>query len=361
MKLSKYLSWLYDLNKWIRFLIILIIIFIIAYADYITPAEFSARIFYLIPLFLAVWNESGISAGIYFSIICTIVYYYTELLQGNIHWHGASLVWEFLINGGYYVVFVITVEKIKNITLLLSRKNEELKKANDQKDKLFSIIAHDLRSPFQGFLGITQSLAENADSYTGEELSNLFVKMHQTADNLFSLLKNLLEWTQMQKGSMSFQPKEFSLTDLITENILALERRSEQKGIKLINNVPKNVNAFGDEKMIGSVILNLISNAIKFTNREGKVTISLQNRADNNIIEISVNDTGTGMPASTVENLFKVGEKVRSVGTDGELSTGLGLLLCKEFVEKHNGKIWAVSELNTGSTFSFTLPSNNKQ
>ena len=97
MTTAKYLSWLYDLNQWIRYSIILAMIFIIAYVDYITPAEFSARIFYLIPLFLSVWNEKGISAGFYFSIISTLVYYYTELLQGNIHWHGISLIWEFLI------------------------------------------------------------------------------------------------------------------------------------------------------------------------------------------------------------------------------------------------------------------------
>jgi signal transduction histidine kinase len=360
MKPANYLSWLYDLNQGVRFTIILAMIIIIAYLDYLTPAEFSTRIFYLVPLFLSVWNEKGIIAGICFSIVCTLVYYYTELLQGNIHWHGFNLIWEFLIVWGYFIVFIIAVEKIKNITLLLSRKNEELKRANDQKDKFFSIIAHDLRSPFQGFLGLTQSLAENADSYSSEELSNVFIKMHQTADNLFSLLKNLLEWTQMQKGSMNFHPKEFSLSELITENFQVLERRSEQKGIELINTISDNVRAYGDEKMINSVLLNLISNAIKFTNKSGKVTISIKNKTEDDMVEISVTDTGIGMPESIVENLFRVGEKIRSVGTDGELSTGLGLLLCKEFVERHNGKIWVVSKQNIGSTFYFTLPSNNK-
>jgi signal transduction histidine kinase len=359
MKLNKYLSWIYNWSSGIRIMIIIFMIIIIAFVDTITPPEFSARIFYLIPLFTAVWNERGISTGIYFTIIITIVYYYTELIQGNIHWHGFNLIWELIIVWGYFVVFVIAVEKIKNFTLLLSRKNAELEKVNEQKDKFFSIIAHDLRSPFQGFLGITQTLAEDADSYSRKDLSNLFIKMHNTADNLFSLLKNLLEWTQMQKGTMNFEPKEFSLTKLIADNVHTLENRSEQKGIKLVNTVTDNVITYGDEQMINSVLLNLISNAIKFTKRNGSVTISANNKEDKKI-EISVSDTGIGMPESIVNNLFKVGEKIRSEGTDGELSTGLGLLLCKEFVEKHGGKIWATSQQEAGSTFYFTIPSANK-
>jgi signal transduction histidine kinase len=360
MKLTKFLSWIYNLNQVVRYTLILLLIIIIAYFDYLTPAEFSTRIFYLIPLFVAVWNEKGIGTGLYSSIIITLVYYYTELIQGNIHWHGFNLIWEFIIVWCYFVVFVIALEKIKNFTVLLSKKNEELEKANEQKDKFFSIIAHDLRSPFQGFLGITQTLAEDADSYSGKDLSNLFIKMHQTADNLFSLLKNLLEWTQMQKGTMSFHPENFSLSEIINDCIKALERRSEQKGIELINTVKGNVDAYGDEKMIKSVLLNLISNAVKFTRRNGKVTISV-NKIKDQMMEISVSDTGVGMPESLVQKLFTVGEKIRSAGTDGELSTGLGLLLCKEFVEKHNGKIGVTSQQDAGSTFYFTIPSENKQ
>jgi signal transduction histidine kinase len=360
MKLTKYLSWIYNWNTGLRITIIIFMIIIIAYVDTITPPEFSARIFYLIPLFAAVWNERGISAGLCFTIIITIVYYYSELIQGNIHWHGFNLIWELIIVWGYFVVFVVALEKIKNFTVLLSRKNEELERVNEQKDKFFSIIAHDLRSPFQGFLGITQTLAEDTDSYSGKELSNLFIKMHQTADNLFSLLKNLLEWTQMQKGTMSFQAEDFSLSEIIAECIQSLERRSEQKGIELNNTVKDNVRAYGDEKMINSVLLNLISNAIKFTRRNGKVTISV-NKTEDQMIEISVSDTGVGMQENLVEKLFTVGEKIRSEGTDGELSTGLGLLICKEFIEKHNGKIWATSRPEAGSTFYFTIPSDNKQ
>jgi signal transduction histidine kinase len=334
-------------------------IIIIAYFDYITPPEISARLFYLVPLFLTVWDGKGIKAGLYFSLICTLVYFYTESIQGNIHWHGFSLFWEYSIICSYFIVFVVAVYKIKKYTLLLSIKNEELEKANNQKDKFFSIIAHDLRSPFQGFLGITQNLAENADSYSAEELPTVFMQMHQTADNLFNLLRNLLEWAQMQKGAMNFQPKELFLFDLVAENAQTLEKRGEQKGITIINKVSSEVKVCADERMINSVLLNLISNAVKFTNRNGKVTISANN-TEEQMIEVYVSDTGIGMPKSSVEKLFNVGEKIRSVGTDGELSTGLGLILCKEFVEKHGGKIWAESEQGMGSSFYFSIPSINK-
>jgi len=159
----------------------------------------------------------------------------------------------------------------------------------------------------------------------------------------------------MQKGAMNFQPKEFSLSDLIGENVQTLKKRGEQKGITIINKVSSEVKTCADERMINSVLLNLISNAIKFTNRNGTVTIS-SNKTKDQIIEICISDTGIGIPKSSFEKLFNVGEKIRSVGTDGELSTGLGLILCKEFVEKHGGKIWAESEVGKGSVFKIVFP-----
>ena len=178
--------------------------------------------------------------------------------------------------------------------------------------------------------------------------------MHQTASNLFILLKNLLEWGQMQNGSMSFQPKISSLSDLIVKNVETLKERSDQKGVIVINTVSGPVDAYMDEKMINSVLLNLLSNAIKFTHRSGTVIVKV-NKTREEVVEMSITDTGVGISESEVEKLFKVGEKTGMKGTDGELSTGLGLLLCKEFVEKHGGQIWVESQENIGSTFYFTL------
>lgn len=241
----------------------------------------------------------------------------------------------------------------------LKKLNAELTKRNAEKDKFLSIIAHDLKSPFLGFLGLTQDINKNASNISVQELTQMGMTMYQATDNLFKLLQNLLEWAQMQKGSMSFQPKEFSLSELITENVQTMKKRSEQKEVAIINTVVGSFKAYADEKMIKSVLLNLLSNAVKFTQRNGAVTISVT-MSKNQIIEISIGDTGIGMPKNLVEKLFEVGEKTGRKGTEGELSTGLGLLLCKEFVEKNGGKIWVDSEEGKGSIFYFTLQSTFK-
>ena len=251
------------------------------------------------------------------------------------------------------------VTELKRAEAALKKLNTELTKSNSEKDKFFSIIAHDLRNPFHGFLSLTKSLAEEANSYSSQELAQLSNAMHQAADNLFNLLNNLLEWAQMQKGAMSFQPKELSLSDLIAKNVQTIKNRSEQKEVAIINTVVGSFYAYADEKMINSVLLNLLSNAVKFTQRNGIVTIRAK-KMENQMIEISIGDTGIGMPKSLVEILFKVDKKTGRKGTDGELSTGLGLLLCKEFVEKHGGQIWAESQGNIGSTFHFTIPLSDK-
>jgi PAS domain S-box-containing protein len=239
----------------------------------------------------------------------------------------------------------------------INLKNDQLINLNREKDKLFSIIAHDLRSPFQAFLGITDLLANDADTLTVDEVKRYGSHMNNTANNLFELLQNLLGWAQLQKNSIDFHQKEISLNAIITKNIELLRDRFEQKRIVLLNLVIEPVNVFADDNMINSVIINLMSNAIKFTSKNGSVTINAKN-ADNKIIEISVNDTGIGISEELVEKLFKLGEKTGHKGTDGELSTGLGLLLCKEFVEKNLGKIWVESEVGIGSTFYFTVPNS---
>jgi PAS domain S-box-containing protein len=233
---------------------------------------------------------------------------------------------------------------------------EELSALNATKDKFFSIIAHDLKSPFLGFLGLTQDIIKNAGNISAKELAQLGHTMYQAADNLFKLLQNLLEWAQLQSGSLTVELKNISLTDMIAKNIEIIKERSDQKGISIINIATDPIIAYADEKMINSVLLNLLSNAVKFTSRIGTVTISAIETEDQ-MIEVSIRDTGVGIPRNIVEKLFKVGEKTGRKGTDGELSTGLGLMLCKEFVEKNGGKIWVESQENIGSTFYFTLRS----
>jgi two-component system, cell cycle sensor histidine kinase PleC len=244
-------------------------------------------------------------------------------------------------------------KKVENVINLM---NDQLVVLNSEKNKFFSIIAHDLKGPFQGFLGLTQTLAEDASNYSLKELTELGREMYKTANNLFNLLKNLLDWAQMQKGSMSFQPVDISLPDLIANNIEAIKWRSEQKAVTVINSVTEILHAYADNNMINSVLMNLISNAVKFTPRNGTITI-IANKTSNKMIQISVSDTGVGIRNTVIKSLFKLGERTNTEGTEGEQSTGLGLLLCKEFVEKNGGKIWVESKEGKGSTFYFTLPS----
>lgn len=237
----------------------------------------------------------------------------------------------------------------------VKKRTKELVELNASKDKFFSIIAHDLKSPFMGLLGSTKILSEEPKQFTEEELMILSSEIHKTADNLFTLLNNLLDWALMQKGDMTFESVDFALTKLIEESLAIIKKRSDQKNISVNYLSQGSFIAQGDRNMIRSILLNLLYNAVKFTPRNGNVTIDVR-QAEKHMLEISVCDTGVGMPETKVQKLFKTGEKVRTRGTDDETGTGLGLLLCKEFVEKNGGSIWAKSELEHGSIFYFTIP-----
>lgn len=237
----------------------------------------------------------------------------------------------------------------------IKKQNEQLLKINAEKDKFFSIIAHDLRSPFQGFLVLTEMLTENINEFSIEEIGKYLGELNKSTQNIYKLLQNLLDWAQLKKGSFDFTPAEFSLSTVVSTNIEQINKRAIQKGITIINEVPEDQKVFVDERMINSILGNLLSNAVKFTNSEGKIAIKAKT-IDNGMVEIAIEDTGVGMTERTLNRLFKIDEKVGRKGTDGELSTGLGLLLSKEFVEKHNGKIWAESEEGKGSCFMFTIP-----
>ena len=224
-----------------------------------------------------------------------------------------------------------------------------------EKDKFFSIIGHDLKSPLQGLLGLSEILAIGDEDFSKAELAEYGKALHESTSNLFKLIENLLEWAQMQRGSIKFTPQELYLYKVISQNIETIKFRALQKGITIINEIPLIEKIYADEKMIDTILRNLFSNAVKFTRRDGKVIIRAK-KIDSKLLEISVIDTGVGMSEEKVKKLFKIDEMVSSKGTEGEPSTGLGLLLCKEFVEKHGGRIWVDSEEGRGSTFTFSLP-----
>ncbi len=237
---------------------------------------------------------------------------------------------------------------------IVEKTNKELIKLNAEKDKFFSIIAHDLKSPFNGFLGLTALMADGTEIFSLAEFAENSKALNQAARNLYKLLENLLEWSQIQNGSIIYTPKNIDLSELVLQSIDTINPRAVQKEITIINDAVDVHNVYADEKMISTVIRNLLSNAVKFTKTGGKVIVKSE-QSNNDTIEVSVTDNGIGILAKDIERLFKIEEKVSSKGTDGETSTGLGLLLCKEFVEINGGKIWVESKANFGSTFSFTI------
>lgn len=237
---------------------------------------------------------------------------------------------------------------------LLLEKNQEISSINKQKDRFFSIIAHDLRGPFAGFLGLTELLAENIDVMDKEEIQFAATNMRSSAYNLNRLLDNLLEWSKMEQGLLPFLPKKYNLSQMVFECTATLQDASNKKKIHIEAAIDKSLEIYADHHILQSIIRNLLSNAVKFTPTGG--SIKIEAKEDSKNITISIADTGIGMDAKMLENIFQLDVKNNRKGTDDEPSSGLGLILCKEFVEKHGGKIWIESEVNNGSTFYFCFP-----
>jgi len=253
------------------------------------------------------------------------------------------------------VVFASNITARKLAETEINHKNEQLQKTNSEKDKFFSIIAHDLRSPFNAFLGLTRMMEEELPTLSLDEIKTFAVSMRKSANMLFHLLENLLEWSRLQRGLGSFNPAPFLLSEEIAASIVMVQDAADKKKISIRQQIPDNMVVKADGQMFESLIRNLVFNAIKFTPMEGEITITAKTKPGN-LIEISVSDTGIGMDNKVLDKLFRLDEQTHRKGTEGEPSTGLGLILCKDFIEKHGGTIWAESEVGKGSTFYFTLP-----
>jgi PAS domain S-box-containing protein len=257
-----------------------------------------------------------------------------------------------LMSIGSQIAIAIERKKAEEEILL---KNELLQAINAEKDKFFSILAHDLRGPLSAFVAATQILTEEIQSMNLEEIREISVSMKESATNIYSLLENLLEWSRLQRGVMDFVPEKFNIRREIKECIDVLSESARKKEIVINFSIPPDLDIIADKHMFDTVTRNLVSNAIKFTPTGGNIQVEVLTNT-NNETEIHITDSGIGMTAELKNKLFHINEKTSREGTDGEPSTGLGLLLCKEFVEKHDGKIWAESEAGQGSTFYFTIP-----
>jgi len=238
-------------------------------------------------------------------------------------------------------------------------KNDKLRQINAEKDRFFSIIAHDLRSPFNGFLGLTQLMAEELENLTSEEIKDFTLRMRNSAADMFRLLENLLEWARMQQGLITFNREIAQLAPIVDESIAIILEPAKIKGIEIILDISADITVFADRNILQTVIRNIVSNAVKFTPKGGRIRVSAK-VTDYNNVEISIKDTGIGMSNKMIDDLFRLDVQTNRKGTEGEPSSGLGLLLCKDFIEKHGGRIWVESEEGKGSTFRFTLPVQNQ-
>ena len=236
----------------------------------------------------------------------------------------------------------------------IKKYTEELKQLNATKDKFFSIIAHDLKNPFITLLGFSDLLISDFGEFTDEEKIYYITEMKKSAEVSHNLLQNLLLWSRAQTGRIDFNPLKIDLNKIVSDNIELLNPTAERKQIKLTSDVQAGTLIFADEDMLNTIIRNLTTNALKFTNKNGTIEINSKEQVDH--IEICISDSGVGMSDTVKSNLFRLDVSQTTFGTDNEAGTGLGLILCKEFVEKHGHKIWVESEVGKGSKFYFSLP-----
>jgi len=249
---------------------------------------------------------------------------------------------------------VMDISDRKKIEEEIKEKNAQLQLANSEKDKFFSIISHDLRGPLGSFMSLSEMISDNIADFSQDEIKKLAGNLKDSSTNVYNLLENLLEWSKMRQNKIIFKPENVNLLNLVKENISPFLHISELKEIDFVIDVPETLEIHADKNMIGSVIRNFSSNALKYTPKKGKICVTAV-KLVNDSVEISVTDTGIGMSKDILDNLFRLDVATGRKGIDGEASTGLGLLLCREFVEKHGSKIVIKSKENTGSKFSFVI------
>jgi len=255
---------------------------------------------------------------------------------------------------------VRNISKRKKSEEQLLKYTMELQDLNHAKDKFFSIISHDLKGPFNAILGFSDILANEWDDYTDEQRQQFIQNIHTSAKNTYQLLENLLEWGMTQTGTLIFNPIAFDLSLIVNEVVILMRDQAESKQIKLFTAINFNTMVRADENMVRTIMRNLVSNAVKYSQPGDQVKITgqkIEKTPDRpGMVKVCVHDTGVGIAPELVPKLFRIEEKVRSNGTAQEKGTGLGLILCKELVEKNGGTIFVESEPEKGSTFCFTIP-----
>lgn len=234
---------------------------------------------------------------------------------------------------------------------------EDLKKAIDTKNKLFSVISHDLKSQLAGLIQMTGMMSDREYNFSKEELIQYSAMLHTSSKNLHELLENLLNWSKIQRGVMLLEKSNLDMHSLIHQALAPFKSQASLKHIELEFQIERDLKMVGDEQMVTSIVRNLVSNAIKFTPPQGHVTVCA--KSDNGRIHLEIKDSGIGIPDELRPKLFLYGENVSRKGTDGEPSCGLGLIITEEFVKLHHGSIVFSSEINKGTTFEVDLQQEN--
>ncbi len=257
-------------------------------------------------------------------------------------------------NFRYYLAMIKDINQRKQAEAEILRMNKTLTEANASKNKFFSIIAHDLKSPFNAIVGFSDLLLEQVREKKYAAIEKYAEIILHSSEHALQLLTNLMEWSRSQTGRIEFNPEYFEMVNFINDIVPLFEDIAGQKSITIQTGLPSNAPVYADKAMISTVLRNLISNAVKFTKPSGLITISLYETNQN--LTVSVTDNGIGISKERIEKLFRLDENESTPGTQNEKGTGLGLILCKEFIEKHGGEIWVESEVGKGSTFNFSLP-----
>jgi signal transduction histidine kinase len=269
-----------------------------------------------------------------------------------------TFIYFYLLNKRTNRLLTLQNQEIYASNKKLKESQKQLEELNATKDKFFSIVAHDLKNPFTSLLSISELMSKNYDTLDEEDKISSIESFHRSARRIFTLLENLLTWSRSQTGGIEFKPVEFNISSLAIDCIKLFKLPAQKKGIKLQLETTKNIQAYGDPEMINTVIRNLVHNAIKYSNSGGTVTLDI--KLEEGLVKVAVTDEGVGIKEAQLKKIFNLASQSVSVGTGGEKGTGLGLMICKEFVEKNGGKLLVKSSPGEGSTFSFFLQAPRK-
>jgi len=283
-----------------------------------------------------------------------------------------ALLWALAIGAILTAVFMIVMLSLiryrKKLNMAMNEKNLQLQSANSElresednlkqlnstKDKFFSIIAHDLKNPFNALLGFSETLNQDYDDLSSDQIFTYIDIINKSATNLYQLLENLLEWSKSQTGNIRYKPEKFELQPLADTVLSTLRANAERKKISVNTDIAEDITVFADKNIIATVIRNIVNNAVKFTHQNGEIIVSAVK--DGKFVRVSVTDNGIGIDPLEQKKLFNINYNITTPGTNDEKGTGLGLILCKEFVERSGGSIWVDSEPGRGSKFIFTVP-----